>query len=235
MQILDAYMSMTASVSSRHNIMKDFSNTLAVDAASCALRSGDMCHAVELLEQGRTIIWTQMTRLRTPLDSLQTRGDHTATLMKEFGDLSSLLDKSPANYLEATTRINVEAEETWYRRLVKDWNGVVEEIRKIEGFSRFLLPPLFSDLQDAAHDGPIILLIASKSSCDTIIIPHKQPLSRIQLPINFKTLQRLVLALREAIEKEAGPKGNQPALTKVLRELWEDVIRPVVENLGGFA
>ncbi|KAG1842754.1 CHAT domain-containing protein [Suillus subalutaceus] len=219
MQLLDAYTSTTASVSSRHNIMKDFSNTLAVDAASCALHSGDVCHTVELLEQGRTIIWTQMTRLRTPLDSLQTRGDHAATLMKEFRDLSSLLNKPPANYLEATTRINVEAEETRYRRLVKDWNGVVEEIRKIEGFSRFLLSPLFSDLQDAARDGPIILLIASKSSCDAIIIPHKQPLSCIQLPINFKILQRLVLALREAIEKEAGPKGNQPALIKVLREL----------------
>ncbi|KAG2133517.1 hypothetical protein BD769DRAFT_1774633 [Suillus cothurnatus] len=54
MQLLDAYMSTTASVSSRHNIMKHFSSTLAVDAASCALRSGDVCRAVELLEQGRT-------------------------------------------------------------------------------------------------------------------------------------------------------------------------------------
>jgi|ERR1700692_885133 hypothetical protein len=67
--LLDAYMSTTASVSYRHNIMKDFPSTLAVDAASCALRSGDVCRAVELLEQGRTIIWTQMTRLRMPLDS----------------------------------------------------------------------------------------------------------------------------------------------------------------------
>jgi hypothetical protein len=71
MQLLDTYMSTTASVSSRHNIMEEFPSTLAVDAASCALHSGDMCHAVELLEQGRTIIWTQMTRPRTPLESLQ--------------------------------------------------------------------------------------------------------------------------------------------------------------------
>jgi hypothetical protein len=66
-------MSATASVSSRHSAMKDFPSTLAVDAASCALRSGDVCRAVELLEQGRTIIWTQMTRFRTPLDNLLTQ------------------------------------------------------------------------------------------------------------------------------------------------------------------
>ncbi|KAG1823194.1 CHAT domain-containing protein [Suillus variegatus] len=235
MQLLDAYMSTTASVSSRHNIMKDFPSTLAVDAASCALRSGDVCRAVELLEQGRTIIWTQMTRLRTPLDSLQTHGYHAVALIKRFRDLSSLLDKPPANYPEATPRDHVEAEENRYRRLVQDWNRAVEEIRKIEGFSRFLLPPLFSDLQDAARDGPIILLIASKSSCHAIIIPHKQPPTSVQLPTDLVKLAKLVLALQQAVQKEADPNGKQTALTKALRELWDDVVCPVVEHLDRFA
>ncbi|KAG0697483.1 hypothetical protein DFH29DRAFT_1021985 [Suillus ampliporus] len=96
-QLLDAYMSATASVSSRHDIMKDFPSTLAVDAGSCALRLGDVCHAVELLEQGRTLIWTQE------------RGDHAQALMKKFRHLSSLLDKPPTNYSEETPRVDVEA------------------------------------------------------------------------------------------------------------------------------
>jgi hypothetical protein len=40
----------------------DFPPTLAVDAASREIRSGDVRRAVELLEQGRTLIWTQMAR-----------------------------------------------------------------------------------------------------------------------------------------------------------------------------
>ncbi|KAG2147890.1 CHAT domain-containing protein [Suillus bovinus] len=229
MLLLDAYMSATASVSSRHNTMKEFPNTLAVDAASCALRSGDIGRAIELLEQGRTIIWTQMTRLRTPLDRLQTCGDHAVTLMKKFADLSSLLDKSPS-HPEGTQRIDVEAEATRYRRLVEDWNGTVEEIRKIEGFSSFLLPPLFSDLQAAARDGPIIILIASESSCDAIIIPHKQPPTSIQLPIDIQKLVKLINTFPEAVEKET---GQQQALMKALNELWNNVVGPVVEKLGG--
>ncbi|KAG2342069.1 hypothetical protein BDR05DRAFT_949327 [Suillus weaverae] len=226
MQLLDAYMSATVSVSSRHDTMKAFPSTLAVDAASCALRSDDVCRAVELLEQGRTVIWTQMTRLRTPLDSLQTRGDHVMALVKRFRDISSLLDKGPAIHAKGTPRMNVEAEEARYRRLVEDWNKVVEEIRKIEDFSRFLLPPLFSDLQDAARDGPIIVLIASKSSCDAIIIPHKQPPTSIPLPTSLEKLQILVDKLQRT--------GN-PALIKTLVELWDDVVCPVVKNLGKFA
>ncbi|KAG0691935.1 CHAT domain-containing protein [Suillus ampliporus] len=235
MHLLDTYMSATASVSSRHNAMKDFPSSLAVDAASCALRRGDVCHAVELLEQGRTLIWNQMARFRTPLDNLQDRGDHAQALMKNFRDLSSLLDKPPANHSERTSRVDVEAEATRYRRRVEDWNAAVEEIRKVEGFAHFLLPPLFSDLQDAARDGPIIILIGSKSSCDAIIIPHGQPPTSIQLPTNFKKLLKLVIAIQQNIDKEAGPKGTQPGLIKALREIWDDVVRPVVENLDKFA
>ncbi|KAG1904387.1 uncharacterized protein F5891DRAFT_977243 [Suillus fuscotomentosus] len=235
MQLLDAYMSKTASVPSHHNIMKDFPSTLAIDAALCALRSGDVCRAVEFLEQGRTIIWTQMTRLCTPLDNLNTHGNHAVALMKRFRDLSSLLDKPPVNYSEGTPIVNVEAEETRYRRLVEDWNRAVEEIKKIEGFSRFLLPPLFSDLQDAAHDGPIIVLIASQLSCHAIIITHKQPLINIQFPTDLLKLAKLVLALQQAVQKEANANGKQTALTKALRELWDVVVCPVIENLDVFA
>ncbi|KAG2747171.1 hypothetical protein P692DRAFT_201606729 [Suillus brevipes Sb2] len=235
MQLMDAYMSATASVSSRHSAMKDFPGTVAVDAASCALRSGDVRRAVELLEQGRTIIWTQMTRLRTPLDNLQTHSDHAAALMKRFRDLSSLLDQPPASHADGTPSVDVEAADARYRRLVEDWNGVAEEIRKIEGFSRFLLPPVFADLQEAARDGPIIMLIASDSSCDAIIITHTQPPTSIQLPTDFEKLTALVHGFREAIGKDDSPKGNQTALIKALRKLWNDVVCPVVENLGAFA
>ncbi|KAG1853101.1 hypothetical protein F4604DRAFT_1933373 [Suillus subluteus] len=102
----------------------------------------------------------------------------------------------------------------------------VEEIRKIEGFSRFLLPPLFSNLQDAARDGPIIVLITSKLSCDAIVIPHKQAPTKIPLPTNLEKLRTLAARLQ---------CRSTPALTTALAELWDDIVHLVVENLGGFA
>ncbi|KAG2148950.1 CHAT domain-containing protein [Suillus clintonianus] len=195
-----------------------------------------------------------MTRLRTPLDGLRDRGDHAVSLMNKFRDLSSLLDTPPTNHQEGTPRVNVEAEASQYRRLVEEWNKVVEEIRNIDGFCRFLLPPLFSDLQDAARDGPIVVLIAShvKSSCDAIIIPHKQPPITIKLHISLEKLYHLVFKLQRASQPQAAPNPpkaaptptptpkpapivTNSALMKALTELWDDVVRPAVDNLGGFA
>ncbi|KAG1767904.1 CHAT domain-containing protein [Suillus occidentalis] len=209
MQLLDAHMSAKASVSSRHSAMKDFPR---------ALRTGDTRRAVELLEQGRTIHHMDPDD-RTPHASRQ-----LPDLRRSCSDSDEEFQRpqlhprlTPASDVDGMSRVHVDAEATRYRRVVREeWDGVVDEIRKIKGFSCFLLPPLFSDLEDAARDGSIIVLIASQSSCDAIIIPPKQP------PI-------------KAVEKEAGPKGNQTALTKALRKSWDDVVRPMVKNLGGFA
>ncbi|KAG2036413.1 hypothetical protein BDR03DRAFT_1011745 [Suillus americanus] len=172
MSLLDAHMPATASLSSHHNAMMAFPHALAVDAASWALHSGDVCRAIELLEQGRTLIWMQMVQFRTPLDSLQ-EDNHAKAVTKKFRDLSSLLDNPLANHSEGTQKVNAETEATRYTHLVEDWNTTVEETRKLKGLSCFLLPPLFSELQDAACGGPIIVLIASKSYCHAVIVLHQ--------------------------------------------------------------
>ncbi|KAG2139808.1 uncharacterized protein EDB93DRAFT_1338832 [Suillus bovinus] len=192
-----------ASVSSRHDAMKEFPSTVAADAASCAVRSGDVYCTVELLEQGRTIIWTQMTRLRTLLVSLLTRGDHAMTLMKKETSGPFLI-----NLLRAIQKGHQESIwHTRYRRLVEDWNRTVEETQKT---SYFPLSSLICEMQ-------------------------LQPPTSIQLPSDLRKLVKLVLALRKAVNKETGPKGNQIALIKALIRLWKDVVGSVVENLGGFA
>ncbi|KAJ8584172.1 TPR-like protein, partial [Rhizopogon salebrosus TDB-379] len=232
-QLLDNYISATASVSSRHRMMKVIPSTLAVDAASCALRHGEVCRAVELLEQGRTLIWTQMARFRMPIEGLQERGNHADTLVKKFRELSYLLDKPPAELPEETPRVRVDAEAVRYASLVDDWKKTVEEIRKLEGFSRFMLPPLFSDLQDAARDGPVIVLMVSKSSCNAIIIPRHQLPVGVRLAVSTGKLARLVITLQGIVR--GGVEEAQAKLIGILRELWNDVVCPVVEHLGRFA
>ncbi|OAX31809.1 hypothetical protein K503DRAFT_810411 [Rhizopogon vinicolor AM-OR11-026] len=234
MQLLDSYMSTAASVSSRHHTMKGFPLTLAVDAASCALQCGDECRAVELLEQGRNVIWTQMARFRMPIDDLRERDDHAEALVTKFRELSHLLDKPPAEHPAGTPRIKVDAEATRYTRLVDEWSNAVEEIRKLEGFSRFLLPPQFSDLQDAARDGPIIILVASKSSCNAIIVPHQQSPVSIQLATNVEKLVQQGVRLHQTVRGASKTGGR---LVEVLRELWNDIVSPVVKHLRrlGFA
>lgn len=137
-QLLDTHLAATASITSRHDFVQHFPHM--VDAASCALRRGNVCRALELMEQGRTFVWTQISRYRTPIDDLFQLGERPRELATRFQKLSSLLD----NPHEADGSMYKEEKASRYEHIVHDWNTVVEDIRQLDGFDRFLLPPLFS-------------------------------------------------------------------------------------------
>jgi hypothetical protein len=61
---------------------------LAVDAAACAIREGCIEMALELLEQGRSLLLTQAGRYRTPVDDLDD------TLADEFRAISAKMEAS---------------------------------------------------------------------------------------------------------------------------------------------
>ena len=75
---------------------------LAVDAAACAIREGRIEMALELLEQGRSLLLTQAGRYRTPVDDLDDM------LADEFKAISAKMEASAM-----TTRLqNVDTSST---------------------------------------------------------------------------------------------------------------------------
>ena len=47
---------------------------------------------------------------------------------------------------------------------------MLERVRTLEGFEEFLLPKKLEALKRAAAHGPVILLTATESSCDALIV-----------------------------------------------------------------
>ncbi|KAG2742687.1 hypothetical protein P692DRAFT_20879402 [Suillus brevipes Sb2] len=99
---------------------------------------------------------------------------------------------------EDTDSLNVAMHH--FKAAAEDWNGVVEEIRKIEGFSRFLLPP-YSPISKRQ-------LVMGLSSCSLQagrlampLLSHTSNPFSVQLPTNLRKFQRLELVLRGAIER----------------------------------
>ncbi|KAG2139825.1 CHAT domain-containing protein [Suillus bovinus] len=103
---------------------------------------------------------------------------------------------------------------TEYRRLTRQWEGAVAEIRDLRAFSRFLLPPLYEDLQAAARQGPVIILIARG--------PHHVPLPSV-------TLDRFARAIRHA--STLGSKVPRNDLIVLLRTVWDEIVLPIVNVL----
>ncbi|KAF9241768.1 TPR-like protein [Melanogaster broomeanus] len=233
LHLLDYHISATTSVLSQDQAQKHFPPDLAVNAASCALHQGDICHAVELLEQGRALHWTQIAHFHTSLEDLYFQDPSTDTLVGQFQNLSTLLNRhAKLSFTHDKSRSEVEAREQHYKNLLEQWNKVVEEIRTLKGFSHFLLPSLFADLQHAACEGPIIILIASKFSCDAIIVLYMQPPIHLPLQITLQELHDLVLQLGQNNQHPQGPAYS--VFIEGMDELWKKVIFPVVQKLKRF-
>ena len=141
----------------------------------------------------------------------------------EFTQKTSLirtaLDSPGPDQHDRVCRLNVELQ------------GTITRIRtELPGLSHFLLPPLFSDLQQAALGGPVIIVNASKYGCDALVVlvdrnPHHIPLSITKRRVRklSKKLGRLsVRTLKVDVTEK---------LTIILRELWDKVVSPVVNFL----
>ncbi|XVU20762.1 CHAT domain-containing protein [Actinoplanes sp. CA-054009] len=54
--------------------------------------------------------------------------------------------------------------------LAREWDGLVDQVRQLEGFEDFLRPLRFDRLREAAAAGPVVIINVSRWRCDAIIV-----------------------------------------------------------------
>ena len=108
----------------------------------------------------------------------------------------------------------------------------MSNIRELPGHSRFLLPSLFSDLQRAARDGPVIIVNASKYGCDALVVFVDRDPVHIPLPVTKEDVRGLSSNLH-TLRKLATDKRMDvtTGFKSFLRELWDRVVSHIVDVL----
>ncbi|KAG1850023.1 CHAT domain-containing protein [Suillus tomentosus] len=233
LELLDAHLATRSSATSRREAAAafDYARSLPVDAAACAIRRDNLPRAVELVEQGRGQQWSLASRLRTPVEDLESA---KPTLARNYLELSKLISSAARNSATITDRVAADREATEYRILTRQWEAAVAEIRNLPAFSRFLLPPLYEDLQVAARQGPVIILIASESSCSAIIVPtsgdpHHVPLPSVTLADLTNLKDRFARAIR--VSSRMNPGESRTDLIVLSRIIWDQIMLPIVNVL----
>jgi CHAT domain-containing protein len=196
--------------------------SLAVNAFSCGIRHGALTTAVELVERGRAVFWTHLARFRTTLDELFMAHHTGEALAEEFKQLSFQL----RNSFDQST----EDQSLQLRQLTTQWDNVVPRIRMFPAFSRFLQPPLFSDLQKAAAEGPVIIVNASQYGCDALIVLSDQGPVLVPIDITQTEVSELSSEFQSVVE-QFGCSDHQNKFVGILRKLWHDIVDPVVQTL----
>ncbi|KIK35478.1 hypothetical protein CY34DRAFT_812102 [Suillus luteus UH-Slu-Lm8-n1] len=232
-ELFDSHVMTQSSIISRREAATAFDDlrSLPVGAASCAIRRDNLQQAVELVEHGRGQQWSLASRLRTPVEDVESANP---TLAHDYLELSKLISNAAQSSAAITDSAAADQAATEYRRLTRQWEATVAEIRGLRAFSRFLLPPSYEDLQAAARQGPVIILIASQYSCSAIIVPtsggpHHVPLPSVTLVDLTNLKNRFARAIRHA--SVMGPKVPRNDLIVLLRTVWDEIMLPVVNVL----
>lgn len=78
--------------------------------------------------------------------------------------------------------------------LAREWDELVERVRKLDGFADFLQPPTVDALLPAAEHGPVAMVNISRWRCDALIVR----------PTDVTTVPLHSLSFNEAVEKASG-------------------------------
>lgn len=204
----------------RQQILISRTDLLACNAACCAINAGQIEKAVELLEHGRTIFWSQALQLRTPLDELMTVSPILAEKLRTIStalEQGSQRDVSRQNNMAMEKQMSLEQETSHFRRLNDEYLDILNEIRQLDRFKDFLLPNSVESLRLAAANGPIVILNGAKSQCDALIITSTT-IGCVPLPnVDYSHPKSLHMILQAALSSN----GTSPVLLKEARSLLQ--------------
>ncbi|KAF8970455.1 CHAT domain-containing protein [Flammula alnicola] len=261
LQALPQLAALSFSLQSRQEALSAGSDGLARDASRCAIRAGDLVKAVEFLEAGRSIFWSQSLSLRSPFDQLRDIEPQLADKLRHIADaleLGSHRDIS-ADISDNRRKLSRDQEASRLNRLNEEWANGIDEVRKLKGFEDFLRPRRFSELQRAASEYPVVILVANNDGSHCLIltsttIQHidlpRLPTRRLQdlvrlvqvavseSTVSFSSVERVMedlavlLGENRAVERMVHKLGSSDDVFKrVLRILWNEVVKPVVDFL----
>ncbi|KAF8671668.1 TPR-like protein [Rhizoctonia solani] len=241
MDLLPQYIWLGATNNQRYEDLKAAVN-LAVDAASTATYYSKYALALEWIEYGRCVVWTQSLMLRSPLDELHSFHPELAIRLrgvaKQLNDASSESRESLALASGSLTAEEVGLE---HRRLALEYEKLLLAVRRLPGFTNFLQPKQAAALVNAAQYGPIVVINCHTEGSDALIIlPGKSDVQHIPFP-DFteesairahSQISPSVNGLRDGGFRRAIYEEHDDRFGEALHTVWIQIVRPVLDYLG---
>ena len=218
----------------------EYSKRMPLDYASYQVDLGQLEAAIETLEQGRALLWSEMRSLRTPIAEPI---EEDLPLAKRLSEINEELETvtmsiAPSRRLEAESRGTggMDAFGRLFvrrRKLLEERNTLISRSEGRPGFSGFSKTPSFATLRSAASRGPVIIINHCEWRCDILILLSNAPPSLIPTHDDFfDRASRLKDRLLDT-RRNCGLDSPEYELTLafVLSELYQLVGKPVIQRL----
>ena len=223
--------------------MRQMTQKTPLDYSSHLVQTHQLRKAIETLERGRALIWSELRDLHT---SVQHVAGVDSQLADRFTEINSNLEKLTVSPLPKRS-IGVYGDETEdcegadpyghvlmkQRKLLEERDHIVSQIRSMPGLQNFLMTPSFDTLRSAASHGPVIIINHSEWRSDILILLYDSPPSLIPTSHGFyDNANRLKDDLMGARKnQELDSMEYDRVLAIVLEELYNLVGRSVVDKL----
>ncbi|CAE7054820.1 unnamed protein product [Rhizoctonia solani] len=219
---------------------------VTLEAAAVAIQFGKYETALEWLEQGRSVVWGQTLQLRTPLDELAVAdaslAENLMHVARELHEIQAMGVDTSNPPIMADSYKSPEMASQRQRYLAQEFEEIVGKIRQKPEFENFLQPKRAAELMRIPERGPVVVVNTHKLRCDAlIVIPGKQMITHVALP-NFSSQKAAAcrariesehMIIRDRGVKKIGPfHGEKNGFQKILLELWEGIVKPVLDCLG---
>ncbi|KAF8991624.1 CHAT domain-containing protein [Cyathus striatus] len=248
-------------LASRQRFLAIAGDGFIADAALCSLRQKSFKDAVEVLEAGRSVIWSQASKHPDTGNLVLVAPDLDAQLKvysleieKASKSLIESDDIPMKNFIQSSQNV------PHLRHLHNNWLKTLEKIRQIPEYEDFLKPLTFSKLKSTITKGAIVLLNITTSSCDAIIMsPEINDVIHLPIPdvdhaLVFSKVKLLKYALNPT--ERSGPaeiskaQGSlmtleltrhgkmraRQSLTSVIHEIlkwmWSTIVYPIIQTLN---
>ncbi|CAE6434461.1 unnamed protein product [Rhizoctonia solani] len=211
----------------------------ACDAAASALKNNRASVAIELLEEGRNLFFSQLLPIQmdtTPIKpqdpDLASYLDETLEKIKRFHRVTDSksyqaihvnFEGGSADEIDAVLRDH-SPESQQLLHWGKELERCLNEVRKLPGLNDFMSPKPFSYLKRAAQHCPVVYLNISRFRCDALVIGSRQEGSEI-LVVPLPTTAAKVLALSQTMRRTIAQQGRG-----VRDETPEDDTRAMVQR-----
>ncbi|KZP19143.1 hypothetical protein FIBSPDRAFT_828515 [Athelia psychrophila] len=213
---------------------------LAMSAAAHAIEKGQPEKAVEMLEQGRGMLYSNIRGYRQPVEAVRQYDSPLADRFKATSDeLEALATSSQLRsdklLSEGSHESGAASEARWKRQreLNLESEGIIQQIRRLPGFDHFLKAVPFSELRNAAAEGPVIIVNVAELRSDVIILHQRNPPIVLPMqPQNGESVYLTFLDLSKRLFEGRGQDGFSELLKKtILKKLDELLVTPVLEKL----
>ncbi|KAH9170793.1 CHAT domain-containing protein [Lactarius sanguifluus] len=199
-------------------------HTMSLDYASYQVDLYRFEEAVETLERGRALLWSEMRHL--PIN-------------KCLEELTKSIPPSPKVSTDDDAADNSRGVDPFgrlllkQRELLKERDYLTSRIRALPGFDSFLKSPSFDTLRSAASSGPVIIINHSRWRSDILILLHNTSPSLIPNPRDsYDRASALKDKLLDSRRKYGLDSSHyDETLASVLAELYDLVGKPVIDRL----